>query len=322
LWKCSQCKLAHYCSNECQANDWRYAHSEECKYYQQDSESSAPIFQRDTRYRILLRAHIVAKKNPKKAEESVKTFYGPRNYWSLLNHCDKIFADSNATSRHAFHAALNFEKLGVPTNKDLFCDHFGKVQVNSFAIFAGLGVRIGSGIYIAASVFDHSCYPNATYVFDGVKMQVRAVKEFDTDKEPPVISYLNWKLSREKRLARLREQYFFDCECYRCANPHLDVDPKHLDMESQFIDLLDAGKLEAAFEIGLRLVADPCICYPYPHPSLTVLLAQLISIGVEIDDDRSESLAYMLNQTSHVTHGSDHPLIRQLLAGMYYKHLF
>lgn len=42
LKKCSACKIAHYCSKECQQNDWKIRHKHECGFYQHFSKDSTP----------------------------------------------------------------------------------------------------------------------------------------------------------------------------------------------------------------------------------------------------------------------------------------
>ena len=39
---------------------------------------------------------------------------------------------------------------------------------------------LGTGIYLSASYFDHSCQPNARVVFDGTKAHVIATKDIHT----------------------------------------------------------------------------------------------------------------------------------------------
>lgn len=56
--------------------------------------------------------------------------------------------------------------------------------VNGFNILDPEMLSIGTGIYLACSVIDHSCDPNAVAVFDGITIHIRAVKDM------PV---LDWK---------------------------------------------------------------------------------------------------------------------------------
>lgn len=49
---------------------------------------------------------------------------------------------------------------------------------------------VGTGIYLNASVIDHSCCPNATTVFDGSTLYVRSVEDIpDFHMNKVIISY-------------------------------------------------------------------------------------------------------------------------------------
>jgi SET and MYND domain-containing protein len=49
--------------------------------------------------------------------------------------------------------------------------------VNGFNILDPEMLSIGTGIYLACSVIDHSCDPNAVAVFEGITIHIRALKD-------------------------------------------------------------------------------------------------------------------------------------------------
>lgn len=55
--------------------------------------------------------------------------------------------------------------------------------INSFTILDNDMNSIGTGVYLACSILDHSCNPNAVATFDGKTISIRATKD---------ISYLDW----------------------------------------------------------------------------------------------------------------------------------
>lgn len=56
--------------------------------------------------------------------------------------------------------------------------------INAFNILDDNLNIIGTGIYLAASVLNHSCVPNATAIFDGTSLRIGAVMDIDhTDPE-------------------------------------------------------------------------------------------------------------------------------------------
>lgn len=52
--------------------------------------------------------------------------------------------------------------------------------MNTFNILDSEMQSIGSGMYLAASVIDHSCAPNAVAVFEGTKIVIRTLKNLPT----------------------------------------------------------------------------------------------------------------------------------------------
>ncbi len=74
---------------------------------------------------------------------------------------------------------------------------------------------VGIGLYLEASVLDHSCLPNATIVFEGKTLLLRPVREIAAD-EPIVIAYCNVLHPTERRRSDLKERYYFHCTCASC----------------------------------------------------------------------------------------------------------
>lgn len=82
---------------------------------------------------------------------------------------------------------------------------------------------IGTGIYLAPSIIDHSCSPNAVVTFDGFTLRVQLTKELPTlDWADIRISYIELMNSTCDRMKELRERYYFDCDCPRCHSDKID----------------------------------------------------------------------------------------------------
>lgn len=89
--------------------------------------------------------------------------------------------------------------------------------VNAFNILDTDLNSIGTGIYLAVSVIDHSCQPNAVATFDGITINVRTTKAIPKlDFSLIFISYLDLTNTAEHRQQELQQNYFFLCECARC----------------------------------------------------------------------------------------------------------
>ena len=56
--------------------------------------------------------------------------------------------------------------MELPSKPEIL-EIYSRVLINSFNIMDDEYQPIGIGLYLAASVFDHSCNPNAAVVFSG-----------------------------------------------------------------------------------------------------------------------------------------------------------
>ena len=78
----------------------------------------------------------------------------------------------------------------------------------------------GTGVYLLASVFDHSCTPNCTVVFLGREIVVMATAEIPAGDiaEVAFISYINTIDDTATRRLQQRAIWYFQCQCSLCAN--------------------------------------------------------------------------------------------------------
>lgn len=91
--------------------------------------------------------------------------------------------------------------------------------INTFCILDGEMQVIGSGLYLGASILDHSCDPNAVAVFEGTTLHIRTlvdVAQLDWDKVS--ISYIDGMKLTQERQQELQETYYFLCQCRRCMD--------------------------------------------------------------------------------------------------------
>ncbi|RWS12992.1 histone-lysine N-methyltransferase SMYD3-like protein, partial [Dinothrombium tinctorium] len=94
---------------------------------------------------------------------------------------------------------------------------YGKVLVNSFAVQNDLLQPIGRAIYLGASIFDHSCIPQAAFTFIGTTIYVKAITDINTtDVREIRISYINEMETTKDRVLNLQANYYFKCDCKRC----------------------------------------------------------------------------------------------------------
>lgn len=215
LQRCSGCRQEHYCGRECQAAAWKM-HRLECLRLKRVSPKVVP----DTA-RLIAKIILKLQNAGDNMAEEISPNYS-RKFKDLMNHYSDIKKDSK---RHEHFESLvqvlqsYLVGVALPNEAELQ-GIFGRICVNSFSITDLDQNSVGTGVYLAASIFDHSCEPNAYVTFDGKKLICRALVDFPTlDWTKLRISYIDILNSREERRADLLHRYYFLCDCVRCSRP-------------------------------------------------------------------------------------------------------
>merc|ERR1739842_103435 len=60
-----------------------------------------------------------------------------------------------------------------------FLGMFGRMMVNRFCLMDSTMTILGSALYLSASIFDHSCQPNAYVSFHGKNVVIRSLIDMD-----------------------------------------------------------------------------------------------------------------------------------------------
>ncbi|CCX06260.1 hypothetical protein FPQ18DRAFT_354171 [Pyronema domesticum] len=138
------------------------------------------------------------------------------------------------------------------------------ISTNAF----GLGIdATKSGVFETCSRFNHSCVPNANFVWNegGQKLEVRAVEDIQEGEEI-LLSYLGSKLAMADRLERqqsLRLRYGFQCQCAACG----------LDAPEAAADNLlraEAKRLDELIGDGVLIATNPARALKYCRDLMNV----------------------------------------------------
>nr|XP_027210286.1 histone-lysine N-methyltransferase SMYD3-like [Penaeus vannamei] len=104
----------------------------------------------------------------------------------------------------------------LPNESD-FLGIYGRVMVNRFCLHDEELGMVGSGLYLAASIFDHACIPNCSFSFEGTKVVIRALTDMDDFSFNKCrISYLDPLQGTKERREELYKFWFFWCDCKPC----------------------------------------------------------------------------------------------------------
>ncbi|KDR23505.1 histone-lysine N-methyltransferase SMYD3 [Zootermopsis nevadensis] len=214
LLKCSGCQYVYYCNRDCQRESWA-DHKQECNNLRRVSPRIVPDAAR-------LLSRIIFKLQ--RGGDLEKGYYSETNFRrfkDLMSHYSDLKQDQKRMEHFTSLCGVLIDFVGesnLPNSAELM-GIYGRMCVNGFNILDPEMLSIGTGIYLACSVIDHSCDPNAVAVFDGITIHIRAVKDMPVlDWKKVFISYIDLLNFPKDRQAELQATYYFLCDCKPCTS--------------------------------------------------------------------------------------------------------
>lgn len=216
---CRQCKLHRYCSAACERNNWTTGlHSIFCSLY--------GILDGD--HILAIKAYIKSTLTRPIAQLCFNTMASAR-IPNLISNIDLVPEPDIKAYNHS--ATMCAELLYWPTScipnlvqvmAQIRCNRFAikaNITTNSAGIIEHRDAIIGSAVYEQASMFNHSCVPNAFVTFNGPQITVRCTTQVQMNAEIN-ISYgpLASRHARFERQSELAEKYLFECNCDGCQH--------------------------------------------------------------------------------------------------------
>jgi hypothetical protein len=113
------------------------------------------------------------------------------------------------------------------------------MTANAFRITLADNTVVGLCFEPILALANHSCNPNASVMFDGRIVSLRALDSIKKD-EQIFISYIDCTSSRSTRQEELKDHYFFTCKCEKCSRDDSPYSSwqKHSHASNPKIDLL------------------------------------------------------------------------------------
>ncbi|XP_070847779.1 histone-lysine N-methyltransferase SMYD3 isoform X1 [Chaetodon trifascialis] len=214
LLRCSQCKTARYCNITCQREAWS-GHKRECKCLR----SLLPRIPTDS-VRLAARLIFALLSLSKSSSEELYTLEEHESHLSSVSE-EKKQGLSQLASMLELYLQQEVPDLAQDMTSALppSCREplslIAKVTCNCFTISDGELQEIGVGLYPSLSLLNHDCRPNCVMVFEGTKLQLRAVRDINPEEEL-TISYIETLSLTEDRQRQLEDQYHFTCRCQHC----------------------------------------------------------------------------------------------------------
>ncbi|KAM6954576.1 N-lysine methyltransferase SMYD2-B [Aplochiton taeniatus] len=206
LSKCGRCKKALYCNGTCQKGDWAM-HKLECASMMAYGENWAPS---ET---VRLVARILARKKAQQERSACEKLLLIEEMESHIEDVDnerKEGSEADIAGLHKFYS----KHLDFPDHNELLAI-FSQVACNGFTLEDEELSHLGSAIYPDVALINHSCAHSVIVTYDGTVAEVRAVQDMQPGDEV-LISYIDLLYPTADRNERLRNSYYFSCDCKDC----------------------------------------------------------------------------------------------------------
>ncbi|XP_040824120.1 histone-lysine N-methyltransferase SMYD3 isoform X2 [Ochotona curzoniae] len=320
LMRCSQCRVAKYCSAKCQKKAWP-DHKRECKCL----KSCKPRYPPDS-VRLLGRVVVKLMEETPSESEKLYTFYDLESNINKLTEDKKEGLRQLAMTFHHFMREEIQDASQLPPSFDVF-EAFAKVICNSFTICNAEMQEVGVGLYPSMSLLNHSCDPNCSIVFNGPHLLLRAVREIEAGEEDADMLTGDeqiWKEVQEslKKIEELKahwkwEQVLAMCQTIISSNSERlpDINIYQLKVLDCAMDAcINLGLLEEALFYGIRTMEPYRIFFPGSHPVRGVQVMKVGKLqlhqGMFPQAMKNLRLAFDIMR---VTHGREHSLIEDLI---------
>ncbi|XP_075719442.1 N-lysine methyltransferase SMYD2 isoform X1 [Rhinoderma darwinii] len=212
LSKCGKCKQAFYCNVECQKGDWPM-HKLECSSMCSYGQNWNPSETVRLTARILAKQKLHPERTPSEKYLLVKEF---ESHLDKLDNEKKELIENDIAALHHFYS----KNLHYSDNAALEI-LFAQVNCNGFTIEDEELSHLGSAIFPDVALMNHSCCPNVIVTYKGTVAEIRAVQEINAGDEV-FTSYIDLLYPTEDRNDRLKDSYFFTCDCKECATKQKD----------------------------------------------------------------------------------------------------
>lgn len=243
LQRCSRCKKSYFCDMGCFQNAWLSYHQYVCTAATPHSPNgindTADAMDLEMLERVTLN---VGRHNKRMEKQQQQQQQQEGNEETVLVTMDAFFSLTGHTQPPRVQE--KFESIAAKALKKEYIQQTGLTskelvqylevfKSNNFSIDDKEMFAIGEGTYPIASLFNHSCRPNAVVMFDGALAEIHAIEHIDADTEI-TISYVDAAHALRERQSTLKEKYFFKCACKRCVGSYLTMIDTLLGDEEEF----------------------------------------------------------------------------------------
>ena len=276
----------------------------------------------DYKLLVILRLYLTLKSKPDLKDAKYKLPNGQEvSYMDLITHEENVKKNPDKYRKYKENIFL-MELTMENCDEELLFDCIMKMNVNCFSV-GDVSDGIATALYIPASIFNHSCRPNSSTVFNGTLLQIRALRDIESGEEI-LISYYSDMESKKNRKEKLRSTYYFDCQCPRCSSQEDDAflcqEVERITRKLKEVLDREVGEMEAGrkYYEAYHLYLEKIKIYQKElgeyHPSITIGLMRAATVLYHSQHPNHEallSLMQKLDKAILVTHGTDHNLYKE-----------
>ncbi len=307
LKRCSKCHRISYCSISCQRKDWIY-HKYECLHLHEINDEYDLT-------RLFLRL-IIRYKN----DNGIDNSSTKRCLNDLKTHENEIRHDKRRYMTfqliYQYIKQLNlFDELNERIIFELFC----RLVINTLTIHDPIDLKsIGYGLYLDATIYNHSCYPTCHTLFNGIYLTIRTISDESNDEW--TINYIDLLESYKNRQEFLRENYYFNCQCKRCLKNDLNelilLEKIHYE-EQQMDKYINKNEFFNAYQSSQNLSNYYNEILPYYHAYVSLHHVKHLKLELLLAETISNIiLQSTMNNTCQrikISMGEKHPLTQETI---------
>ncbi|XP_040572115.1 histone-lysine N-methyltransferase SMYD3 [Lepeophtheirus salmonis] len=220
ILRCSRCCIIYYCGRQCQRLSWSEIHKKECKYLKMLDLKEPPL---DLLF--IVRTLCKLKYDGGYSKEVSLPNGRSRKFIDLMSHKENILMNPEHKKRFLTYLDIIIYMLGgsLETNESEVLNIFTKLMINASFMLNEKLIDFGGCLCLEFSAIDHSCRPNAIYMFNGHTLVVKALCEI-ANFDDVRVAYVDMSQPRSIRQELLKNQFFFDCNCEECAEDPLNLE--------------------------------------------------------------------------------------------------
>eukprot|EP00927_Polykrikos_kofoidii_P034843 TRINITY_DN29470_c0_g1_i1.p1 TRINITY_DN29470_c0_g1~~TRINITY_DN29470_c0_g1_i1.p1 ORF type:complete len:386 (-),score=53.55 TRINITY_DN29470_c0_g1_i1:76-1086(-) len=214
---CTGCRYLAFCSEECRSCTATLHEAAECRAFGRLREKSPPIRMDLTTLRLALQVLYRRRRGSKSRGDGgnceelhtgIESFSAQQNWPERRGRYRKI------ATAFAYACADDFE-----WSLEELQDVLGSIECNAFDLWkANRKRKLGLGLYVAGSLFNHSCAPNVAKVQRGSRIEFYSLAAVRSQKEL-CIAYIDPRIPDvQRRRSELAAGYGFFCKCERCED--------------------------------------------------------------------------------------------------------